>query len=251
MNNLFFVPHLGLGDHFLTNGLLRSVSKGKNIIAMPVKQNNFWAIRRMFADMENLCLVPLDGSNLYSDDFHVKAALALKDFYKQMGYESIGVGHFGDKVSKFYNFLNSGGTPDVFFYEELGVDIKEKYDSFKIHRSPEREKFIFDSFDIQPGKYAFLHDDPSRGRTIDRSYVSEGLKIVTPSKMFYSGDIVDYGMVIENAAELHYMNSSFSDFSDFMDLSNVKRRVMHLYARTPGDPETSVSYRHEFDMIRS
>jgi hypothetical protein len=250
MNNLFFVPHLGLGDHFLTNGLLRFLSKDRDIVAMPVKQNNFWTIRRMFADMENLCLIPLDGSNIYTDDFHVKAALALKDFYKQMGYETLGVGHFGERVNEFYHFLNSGGTPDVFFYKELGVDIQVKYDFFKIHRSHDREKFIFDSFDIEPGKYAFLHDDPSRGRTIDRSHISKDLKIITPSKKFYSGDIVDYGMVIENAAELHYMNSSFSDLSDFMDLSRVNRRVMHLYARTPGDPECSVSYRHEFDIIR-
>ena len=99
---MIFIPHLGLGDHFLTNGLLRYLSKDKDIVAMPVKQNNFWTIKRMFADMENLCLIPLDGSNIYSDDFHVKAALALKDFYRQMGYETVGVGHFGEQAARFY-----------------------------------------------------------------------------------------------------------------------------------------------------
>lgn len=251
-NNLFFLPHLGLGDHFLSNGLLRYLAKDKNIVAMPVKQNNFWAVKRMFSDMENLCLIPLNGSTLYSDGFHVKVAAELKNVYAAMGFDVKAVGFFGDKPGEFQKFLHDGGVPDVFWYKEMNVDISQKYESFKLNRSYEREQNLFYKFDIHSGGYAFIHDDPRRGRTIDRSYIDPSLKIITSETKFYDGDIVDYGTIIENAAEIHFMNSSFSDFADFLDLSNVKRKVMHAYtyAGVSDEGEAPFSYRHKYELIR-
>lgn len=251
-NNLFFLPHLGLGDHFLSNGLLRFLAKDKNIVAMPVKQNNFWAVKRMFSDMENLCLIPLNGSALYSDGFHVKVATELKRAYAAMGFDVKSVGFFGDKSEEFQKFLHDGGIPDVFWYKELNVDIAQKYESFKINRNYEREQELFCKFNIRAGQYAFVHDDARRGRVIDRSYVDPSLRIITPETKFYDGDIIDYGTIIENAAEVHFMNSSFSDFADFLDLSNVKVKIMHAYtySNVSDAGEAPFAYRHQYELIR-
>ena len=40
MKPVFFLPHLGLGDHFTFNGALREIYKEYNYMVMPVKENN-------------------------------------------------------------------------------------------------------------------------------------------------------------------------------------------------------------------
>jgi hypothetical protein len=50
---------------------------------------------------------------------------------------------------------------------------------------------------------------------------------------------------IENAKEIHCVNSSFADLMDSFDLSKVSRLCIHEYARVD-DP---VNYKHNFEII--
>ncbi len=240
MKPVFFLPHLGLGDHFTFNGALREIYKEHDYMVMPVKENNLKVVRRMFSDLNNLYLIPIGGSLDYSDTQHLTEANQLMNFYKNkkftiksMGYFN---GHYDTSVKKY----------DELFYEQVGVNFKKRWESFSYPRNKENEQKLFkECFEnLKEGEYVFLHDDPTRGRVIKKEHLPD-LQIVTPHKKFWDADILDYRYLIENSFEIHCVNSSFSDLMDSFDLSKVKRLCIHEYART-GDP---VHYKHNFEVI--
>ena len=44
-----------------------------------------------------------------------------------------------------------------------------------------------------------------------------------------SNTLPDYALVIERAAELHLMDSAFALLADGLDLSRVRRKVLHVH----------------------
>jgi hypothetical protein len=158
MKPVFFLPHLGLGDHFTFNGALREIYKEYNYMVMPVKENNLKVVRRMFSDLNNLYLIPIGGSLDYSDTQHLTEASQLMNFYKNkkftiksMGYFN---GHYDTSVKKY----------DELFYEQVGVNFKKRWESFSYPRNEENEQKLFkECFEnLKEGEYVFLHDDPTR-----------------------------------------------------------------------------------------
>jgi hypothetical protein len=256
MKPIFFLPHLGLGDHILVNGLQRYLLKTHSHMVMPVKQNNLIAIKRMFQDLDNLHILPIDGSLSYGDTRHVNDAKNFSNFYKSIGYEVVSLGAFGNFSQQFSEITDGKRmTYEKFFYKEAGVPFEEKWSSFKCVRHLEKEKELFNVYfgdlNLKEGEYIVLHHDPDRGRTIDPKYIRTDLPIVTPSKKFYDADIFDYGYILENAAEIHMANSAFSDYADFLDLSKVRKKVIHMYAMQQGHSFCPVTYINDFKVIYS
>lgn len=243
MKKVFFVPHLGLGDHFTCNGMTREIYKECNLMVMPVKENNIKVVRRMFADLPNLHLIPLVGSMDYSDTQHMDDTFAFMNFFKSRGYEIKAVGAFNQST-----FFRGQKKYDEVFYDQVGVDFEKRWSSFDYPRNIELEEKLFkECFNLTESEYVFLHDDPTRGRLINRDLLPQDKKIITPHQKFWDADILDYRYVLENAFEIHCVNSSFADLMDSFDLSKVKRLCIHEYAR-PDDP---VNYKHKFEIIKN
>lgn len=251
MSRLFFLPHMGLGDLFLVNGMIRCLAKNNKVVIMPCKENNLITIKKMFHDLENFHIVPVAGGLDYNNQQQdVREAQMLGKFYRQNGYNYLGLGFFGNRFPEFNAVIeNKSMTYEEFFYLEAGIPFEEKWNSFKLKRDMDRELALFERFGVKEGEYIFLHDDPERGRTIDRSKLPEGLPVITPKEMFYKGDILDYGYVIENAKELHMTNSSFADLSDFFNLRSEQKKYIHLYALIDGHFFCPVRYKNNFKTI--
>jgi hypothetical protein len=243
MKKVFFVPHLGLGDHFTCNGMTREIYKESDLMVMPVKENNIKVVRRMFSDLKNLHLIPLVGSMDYADTQHMDDTFALMNFFKSRGYEIKAVGEFSPDT-----FVRDERKYDEIFYDQVKIDFQKRWDSFNYNRDEKSEMKLFkECFLLKEGEYVFLHDDPTRGRVINRDLLPKDVKIITPHQKFWDADILDYRYVLENAKEIHCVNSSFSDLMDAFDLSKVERLCIHEYARTL-DP---VNYRHNFEIIKN
>jgi len=243
MKKIFFVPHLGLGDHFTCNGMTREIYKEAKIMVMLVKENNIKVVRRMFADLKNLHLIPLVGSMDYTDTQHMQDAFALMRLFSERGYEIRAVGAFSPKT-----FIRDNRKYDEIFYNQVDVDFQKRWDSFYYERDLDAEMKMFNEcFSLKESEYVFLHDDPDRGRVINRDLLPKDLKIITPHQKFWDADILDYRYVLENANEIHCVNSSFADLMDSFDLSKVKRLCIHEYARQD-DP---VNYKHNFEIIKN
>jgi hypothetical protein len=243
MKKVFFVPHLGLGDHFTCNGMTREIYKQYDMMVMPVKENNVKVVRRMFSDLINLHILPVNGSMDYSDTQHMQDVFALMNFFGSRNYEIKSVGAFNTST-----FQRHEKKYDEVFYEQVNIPFEKRWSSFDYPRNIELEmKMFYECFNLVEGEYIFLHDDPDRGRIINKNLLPEGKKIITPHQKFWDADILDYRYVLENSYEIHCVNSSFADLMDSFDLSRVNRLCIHEYAR-PDDP---VNYRHNFQIIKN
>ena len=143
----------------------------------------------------------------------------LKTFFELRGYTIKAVGVFAPSFNRY------GKTYDEVFYDQVKIDFSKRWDSFDYPRDKEKEMKLFtECFSgLTKGDYIFLHDDPDRGRVINRKDFPKGVKVITPHQRFWEADILDYRYVLENALEIHCVNSSFADLMDSFDLSKVKK----------------------------
>ena len=63
MPEAFFMPHLGLGDHIICNGILRKLREDYDIVHMPVKRHNYQTVKDMVRDDAGIELIPVGDDN--------------------------------------------------------------------------------------------------------------------------------------------------------------------------------------------
>jgi len=86
----------------------------------------------------------------------------------------------------------------------------------------------------------FLHEDIRRGYIIDRTKLPRNIKIVEPLIDREHYLLVDYRLVLENAMQIHIIESSFSAFIESIGLDTP------LYAHRYARPEALYRFNHEF-----
>jgi len=148
------------------------------------------------------------------------------------------------------NFLESETLNfDEQMYAQAGVDFNARWDSFNPTRNQEKEIDIFASYNVKPGEYIFLHEDQTRDIVIDRTLIKSTLKIVQPTPTHAKNSITDYMLLIENAAEIHTIESSFGALIESMNVAVPK--YSHRYARQKvvDNPRTAFTYRTAWEVL--
>ena len=84
------------------------------------------------------------------------------------------------------------------------------------------EKKLFNKL-TDKKKYAFIHDDVGRGLIINEKYIGNNLKVIRNNN---NELIFNYGLLLENADEIHVMESSFRQL---METLNIKTKKLFLY----------------------
>ena len=227
MKKAYFIHHLGLGDHIVCNTIYRSAAAKYNMCVIPVKQRNLQSLSDMLRDLDNIHFIPLEDNN--ADLLMIQQ----ENQYRMLGFDVIKLGHFGTE------FLQDPELHfDANFYLQADIDFEERWTGFDYPRNLEDEYKLYEQVcgDVEEGDYIFLHEDPSRDDIINRNYIEHGYKITTPGikKQHILGDeengrFFNYGYILENAAAIHCIESSFAIFADSLDLSNKKH--IHRYAR--------------------
>ncbi len=123
-----------------------------------------------------------------------------------------------------FNLLSNSKNLELQFYEMAGLPIESKWDKFYINRDIEKEKKIFNLNELEKDNYIFLHKGDY---DIREEYISKGLKVVEPK----DHGLFDWMYVIENAKEIHCIDSSFLCLIDCMDLKNEINLYNHRYVR--------------------
>ena len=158
-----------------------------------------------------------------------------KQFEKSLLFDTLNLGYYGKSF-----FSDPRMRVDANFYSQANLDLQIRWTSFSYTRDLEKEKSLVKQF-IQTSKpYIFLHEDPLRNYIIDRSRLPHGIQIISPNPYLKSYSLFDYRMIIENAEEIHCIESSFSAYIDNLMLGNLK--FAHRYAR----PEARDDFKHEF-----
>jgi hypothetical protein len=152
------------------------------------------------------------------------------------GFDVIRLGYSGKDF-----FKDPCKRLDQNFYDQAGVELKNRWDKFKVVRNLAREKELFDILVSNGEPYIFLHEDSSRGFTIDVSRIPRDVQIVRPDPKRAAGfTVFDYLTIIENSWQIHCIESSFGALIESMQYDIPK--FAHRYAR----PEAKSDFRQEF-----
>ena len=228
MSKVFIACHQGLGDHILCNGIYREYASINDRCVIGVKKKYAETIRYMLSDVKNIKIVLLPESKSW------RYIRLWRIFYKSIGYKILGLGSQG------LNFFPPGVRFDQNFYDQAKLDFNKRWTSFHFPRNKAKEKILFEELQCETGKYIFLHEDNSRNFTINRNLIKTNLKIVSPINNITKSNFFDYAFVIENAAEIHCIESSFAALVESLQL-DIKK-FSHRYARH----HALNDFRHEF-----
>lgn len=212
--NTYLLPHLGLGDYIVVNGLIRNIIKrapNKSFVLF-CNELHKESICFMFRDIKNLkfSFVPPIEMNEKN----------IRSYIHDFVYELILIG---------YHHLDYKTTTDRMFYKQFGVDFQKRWSDFYVERDQEREKNLFNHYNVKEQKYIFLHEGGSANENfIDRSKITTNLPIIEPIKNL-TKNIFDYCYLIENAAEIQVIQSSFFLLID--SISPKGKLFAHQYSR--------------------
>tara|TARA_R110000824_G_scaffold218435_4_gene405097 strand:+ start:5554 stop:6198 length:645 start_codon:yes stop_codon:yes gene_type:complete len=201
--------NLGLGDHILCNGLVRELCKREESLSLFVLEKNAKNVAFMFSDLDNLNLIEVDNGIHSFDD--------------------IGINDIGD-----FEIINVSGNThgngfERKFYERAKVDFEKKWESFHVPRCIDKEKKLFDSLGLVEGEYSFVHE-------WNKLSIPDNPPLRNVRPFMELGDFFDFGYLIENAAEIHCMESSFKNLIEFLDL---KTSFLRFYKGREGSKSLS------------
>jgi len=191
----YIYHHLGLGDHIICNGLVRTIISGDENYSLFVKPHNFETVKFMYRDLKNITLI------LGDDKFCLEF---LKDKENKI---IIGFGS------------NSEKSWDEYFYFQHNVDFLNRWDSFNVIRDFDRENLLYDKLNPNNEDYILIHSKGSDN--IDRinySVFNKEIKQIFVEK--HTNNIFDYLTLVERAKEIHCIESSFQVMVDSFDLNN-------------------------------
>jgi hypothetical protein len=219
--DLYVHHHLGLGDMIHCNGMVRVLLDrldADKCIHVFCKHRYFEMVRWMYRDEHRIIIESID--ELKNEGSEVARRLRLR---KSSNLLKVGHRALRDLEYRY---------PHLFFDQLFYLQLKIPYDVRFTHchwvRELEEEKRVFKKL-APKGTYAFVHDDPARGYTVDTASIA--LPIVRNDA---SESIFHLGMLLENATEVHCMESSIRCMSESLNLCQTKL-VYHNF-RYPGRP---------------
>lgn len=227
--NLYIYHHLGLGDHFDCNGLVRHYASQARYekIGVFTKSNYCKMVEYMYRDDEKIEVISVDGD---------KEEAAVTEFLKNKdGAQFLKVGH--EHYHSLPQELKDSKNCWELFYELVGLPLNARYDLFHIERDIEAENNLFQKL-TGGDPYIFMHDDPSRDYIMDRShFLDKNLKVVENDS---SENIFHFIKIIEEAEEIHCMESSFKTLIDLY--ATQEKLFFHNFRNHPLGAESNKNW---------
>jgi hypothetical protein len=188
--------HLGLGDHFVCNGLVNYFSK-KQKIDLICKKHNEPTVRSLYTENNNVNIVPIAG--LYEIEESHKYA---KDTHQ-------------DILCIGFNKCDPNNW-DKSFYAQVGLNFIERYRLFKFPRT------LPPQINIDNKSFIFVHNECSEGRY--NLEIDSNLDRFVLEK-YQTNNLFSYIDIIQKADEIHCINSSIFHLIDSM--SNVTHKLYY------------------------
>lgn len=231
---VYILAHQGLGDHLLCGGIYREYARRFPLVFIPVTANYAQTLRDMLSDLDNVRIIsfnfPITDSRL-----NLKMESQGK-LMSKFGFEILYLGAFEASF-----FKDPSLRLDANYYLQANLELSHRWDSFSVPRDLAKESELKNLLTENGKKYVFVHDDKDRNFNIREEYFPNGCKVVRPDNALskhYS--FFDYLTLIEEAEEIHCIESSFAALIEGLQIPGIK--FAHRYAR----PEALNDYRHEF-----
>jgi hypothetical protein len=220
MKTLYMAHHLGLGDFVCHNGMVRRILKDHNYekLYLFCKEKYINLISFMYRDDKRITLIPVSASNTTETEDKVgieevkemnqKLATYMKE--EEGDFVSVGFGAYPPIQA-----ANPTLTCDECFYKQIGLPYEVRFTDFYCKRDKEEEGRIFKKLNPENKKYIFVHDDPARKLDIPVSSPHFIIRNDPEENPF------NFGKILENAQEIHCMESLFRCLCESYKLKDV------------------------------
>ena len=196
MSELYIYHHLGLGDHIICNAIIRNYYKLHDKIYLFVKPHNLESVSFMYRDLDNIEFIQ-------GCDQDAERIIMNKINVLRVGFNKLDV--------KNYKF-------DKSFYMGVDLDFEKRWSDFYVQRDINGENNLFNTFGVTENNYVLIHDDINRTYEIDdNEVVNKNIPIIRPNRTL-TNNIFDYCYLIENAKELHCIDSTFKLIADSINI---------------------------------
>jgi len=208
----YIYHHMGLGDHFTCNGLVRHYYKQYDKLYLFCYKHFESNIQFMYRDLPNLYTIGL-SSDVEVDEYISKNNL--NDQLIKIGF---------DKSRALQHQVE---TFDEGFYLAENLPFSIRFDEYFVERDMDKEMELYQTLNPTDEDFIFVHEDPERGMFLDKSRIRQDLKIIGNDKKFL---IFDYIYLLSKAKEVHVMQSSLKDMINSYSFPNTKC-ILHNYVR--------------------
>lgn len=237
--NVIINQFAGLGDILFIEPIYRYYfDRGFTVIA-PINPDNLWIQEYIpYVEFKDKTKFRYDyESPTQKDDGQVHVPLRFAHPLLR-GYDL----HYGDDRKNW--------MPDKYTY--LGLPV-EMWRTLKFKRNMEREQQLFDWLGLEETKYDFFNS--KFGGSFETIKIPNSKLIRVDMRKIEGFTLLDWGMVIENAQNIHTVETSIIYYIESL---NCKATEKHLYPRMPWLPNVEYMmdllgetwiYHNEFDLI--
>lgn len=184
MKSVIVHHHLGIGDHFICNGLVHTISDEYDEIHLICKTACFNTVRHLYEDFPNIKVIPIDDEP--GDAFRYAAATGIP--LARIGFDDL------DRN----NFERS-------FYELINAPLENRITRFRFPKNLDNSIAFYKNVIYNMGEdYIFVFNTST--------HCTHNLKIESNKNQFVANkadtnDILDYIHTIMFAKEVHFINS--------------------------------------------
>jgi len=205
---------MGLGDHIICNAIVRHLAKD-DIVIVPVKRYYETSVKFMYSDDPKIKVAP------FADDAETDRYCR---FMERQGLKVIWNGMVGSAKKVWEKSVRQW---DQKFYEQMNLDFNLRWGNFKLPKnSCDWKKLFHLKFPgVVPEDFIFVHHTSSMGvKKIQEDLLRSKYKFIPD--ITYTDNIFDYVGLLENAREIHCINSSFLCLADSLHL----KAELHFHA---------------------
>jgi hypothetical protein len=228
---VFVFTHLGLGDHFWCNGAVRYLATCYDETVVVVKRNNEAVVRSMYLDDSSIKFYVIN------DDMDLYPFVIKKKYLESQGYSIYSCGyHVTYKRPDIYDFPFS-------FYDDMNLSHDVRTNYFYVTSYKESIE-LYKEISKTQKDYILIHQKSSQ-KTIDlysklqsenpnmlildinENHYPKEHKFHDVAELLVNRTMLYYKELIENAKEIHCLESSFYCFASHCDLSKVEKKVCY------------------------
>ena len=243
MQNIYIHQHTRLGDMILCNGLIRILCK-KNIkkkINLFCRSKHKKLIQYMYRDNKKIKLIGINEHPKLTNEkllmkyeakfiqnYLKKNSIDLKNFIT-IGFENY------ERIKSLNSDKKNPWPCEIIFYKQFNIPFKKRFTESYWKRNKLTERKLFNKEIKKNEKYIFVHDDPKRNIYLKNMNKNNNYNKVVRNNV--KENIFDYAMLLENASEIHIMESSIRQI---LEVLKLKTKKLFLYKGRGGEHDVDL-----------
>lgn len=199
MNELIIAHNLGLGDHFICNGLINYFSLFYEKIFLPVynlpNNSNIETVKSLYKDNTKVSLLPINHEVSIWHDPDI-----LYKYTEHLCLQTIDVELFKYKPSTIAWYR--------YFYEQFGIPYYYRYKYFCLPKTIEESEKLYHRHIPDGQKYRVIHDNSSVSGYYPLMINKNDSLLTIKIDRSLTDNLLNWVDILKNADEIHVVDSS-------------------------------------------